>query len=531
MHVRIALGLILATAAFLRLYHLGSNPPSLYWDEVSLGYNAYSILQTARDEHGTFLPVATFPAFGDYKPPGYIYTVVPSIALFGLTEFAVRFPSAVFGIASVLLMFLLGRVLHSPRLGIVAACLLTLSPWHLQLTRGAFESNMATTLVLLGVYAWVKSTKANPWWALVAAASFALSMYTFNAQRLMAPIFAATLALVSWPHVKKNIRVYLACAATAVLLVLPLIPHLLSDEGQLRYREVNIFSDVDLVTKNVYRMEQDNSFGWPVLIHNRRLEYAYQFLDHYLDHFNGDFLFVRGDINPRLSSQVVGGLYAPELIFIVVGAYALFKKKIPFRWFLMAWLLVAPIPAGFARETPHALRALAMLPPLIFISSFGLLHLGSVLRGYGRHLVLLLPAILLMPALAYLHYYHKHYPIEYAGEWQYGYKQAVELMQNHPDKKVVMTTQYGRPYIYFLFYTRYDPRQFWQYRDKTYKDQYGVYWVTGFDRFSFREPDFSRETPRDDTLYIVGPGKLPPGDDIVYIRNLDGRVVFEAAVR
>src|SRR3989344_6701054 len=91
------LTLIIVLAAILRFWHVTQTPPALYWDEVSLGYNAYSILKTARDEHGKFLPLTNFGAFGDYKPPAYIYATVPSIAVFGLNEFAVRFPSALFG--------------------------------------------------------------------------------------------------------------------------------------------------------------------------------------------------------------------------------------------------------------------------------------------------------------------------------------------------------------------------------------------------------------------------------------------------
>src|SRR3989344_5188900 len=99
--------LIILLAAFLRFYNLSKTPPSLYWDEASLGYNAYSILKTARDEHGQFLPITNFAAFGDYKPPGYIYLTVPSIAIFGVNEFAIRFPSAFFGTLTVLLAFFL----------------------------------------------------------------------------------------------------------------------------------------------------------------------------------------------------------------------------------------------------------------------------------------------------------------------------------------------------------------------------------------------------------------------------------------
>jgi len=85
--------LILFIAALLRLGNLGGNPPGLTPDEAALGYNAYSILKTGRDEYGQILPVV-FKSFGDYKPELYVYLTVPSVAIFGLTEFAVRFPSA-----------------------------------------------------------------------------------------------------------------------------------------------------------------------------------------------------------------------------------------------------------------------------------------------------------------------------------------------------------------------------------------------------------------------------------------------------
>src|SRR3989344_5593497 len=103
--------LIVFLGFVLRFLGLGSNPPGLYWDEVSLGYNAYSILKTGSDEHNRFLPIDTFKAFGDCKPPGYIYATVPSIALFGLNNFAVRLPSALAGTILVLVTYLLVKEL------------------------------------------------------------------------------------------------------------------------------------------------------------------------------------------------------------------------------------------------------------------------------------------------------------------------------------------------------------------------------------------------------------------------------------
>src|ERR1035437_2464470 len=86
--------IIVVLAGIFRFWGLSNNPPSLYWDEVSQGYNSYSILTTGHDEHNEFFPVARFQAFGDYKAPVYIYLDVPFIALFGETPLGVRFPSA-----------------------------------------------------------------------------------------------------------------------------------------------------------------------------------------------------------------------------------------------------------------------------------------------------------------------------------------------------------------------------------------------------------------------------------------------------
>ena len=96
--------LILCLAAFWRFFQIGIIPPSTQWDETAIGYNAYSVLKTGRDEYGRFLPLV-FKSFGDYKPGLYIYLTVPFIAIFGLSELAVRFPSALAGIASVWLIY------------------------------------------------------------------------------------------------------------------------------------------------------------------------------------------------------------------------------------------------------------------------------------------------------------------------------------------------------------------------------------------------------------------------------------------
>ncbi len=106
--------LIIVIAALVRFIAIGDNPPSLNWDEVSHGYNAYSILKTGKDEWGKSFPTI-FRAYGDYKLPVYIYLTAITESLFGLNAFAVRLPSVLAGIATVIFTYLLVSELFRPK--------------------------------------------------------------------------------------------------------------------------------------------------------------------------------------------------------------------------------------------------------------------------------------------------------------------------------------------------------------------------------------------------------------------------------
>ena len=65
-------GLVLFVHLAVRVVGLNSSPASINWDEASLGYNAYSLLKTGKDEYGNPWPVA-LRSFNDYKPALYSY--------------------------------------------------------------------------------------------------------------------------------------------------------------------------------------------------------------------------------------------------------------------------------------------------------------------------------------------------------------------------------------------------------------------------------------------------------------------------
>lgn len=102
--------LIVAAASILRLYGLAHDPVALNQDEAVNGYDAYSLGLTLRDHHGNLLPVA-LQSFGDWASPLLTYITVPFVRLFGLSTWSIRLPVALFGIASVPLLYVLVRKL------------------------------------------------------------------------------------------------------------------------------------------------------------------------------------------------------------------------------------------------------------------------------------------------------------------------------------------------------------------------------------------------------------------------------------
>ncbi|MGH2599166.1 MAG: glycosyltransferase family 39 protein, partial [Dehalococcoidia bacterium] len=147
----LALGIVLVTSTVLRLAWLGSIPAGLSHDETAKGYDAWSVLHTGRDQYGEWFPIV-FRAIGDQREALLPYLIVLSEAVLGPTDLAVRLPTALAGIALIGVLFLLGRELFDTRAGLIAAALLAVSPWHVQVSRLAFRAGLLPLATALGLW-------------------------------------------------------------------------------------------------------------------------------------------------------------------------------------------------------------------------------------------------------------------------------------------------------------------------------------------------------------------------------------------
>ena len=100
------LSLIVVLSGFLRIPFLNTVPPELFGDELDVGYQAFSLLHTGKDLYNQTLPVMVH-SLSEWRLPLIVYQTIPTIKLFGLNEWGVRLPEAIFGILAIPLIFLL----------------------------------------------------------------------------------------------------------------------------------------------------------------------------------------------------------------------------------------------------------------------------------------------------------------------------------------------------------------------------------------------------------------------------------------
>lgn len=472
---KLLLSLIFALALFLRLYKLGQFPVGFLWDEAALGYNAYSILKTAKDEYGQFLPLI-FKSFGDYKPGFYVYLTVPSIALLGLNEMATRLPSALFGSLAVLAVY--GWIketgkkteAESARLALLTAFLLAINPWHIGFSRGAWELNVMTTEIIFGLFFLAKFFNfPKRIYLYFSSLFFILALFTYQAAKLL--VLALLVGyLFFYRRESRAVLFRLKVGFVAINLAgLVLLSWLTLGGGKAgRLKVMSVFSYPRSVAEAQLLQKQDGGQKFPSLVfHNSPVFFSRSILERYFNHFSGKFLFFTGDwSNPRNGTAYQGGLYFLDLPFLLIGLGILFgRKRLGLENFMLYWLLLAPLPSALTRDSISSVRSFSLVIPLIFVTAIGINGLYEVLQRRRVSRPLFLAVLLLAYAGMsgrFLDLYFCHDPKVNSRDRLYGYKETVRYLQPLVEKKdkVIFTTKYGQPYIFYLFYTQYNPQEY-----------------------------------------------------------------------
>lgn len=540
----IIISLTFLLGLFLRVFDLAKIPISLTIDEVAVGYNAYSVLKTGRDEHGVLMPLA-FRSIGDYKAPLLIYSMIPAIYLFGMTEFGVRITIALFGSLTVLAVFLLVLELSKSRfVSLISTFSLAISPWHIKFSRSSFEAVLALFLVILAVYLFIKMIRGSGKWFWLSAIFFSLSMYAYHAERVFTPLIVLWLGFIYRKELYLKKKQTLIAITIGTLSFIPLFITLLNPQARTRAEVTFITRDFEINSQ--FHKAGENRDLAAYVFDNNFVIAANFWAKRYLDYFDPNFLFVKGMGYSLPNSEDLGLLYLIELPLVLLGLFLIILKEYLLdkkaRMLVLGWFLFGTVAASFANNAQHSLRALTWIPILQFLSAVGLYFAFRKLRGFklrallmGSYLAILLISLVYF-GLIYGYVYQSLYSEGAMDGWKEAAKYALDNQGKY--KQVVIDPRFGTlgpyivgtPYLYLLFYGKIDPNEFQT--DPGRKDFESS---SNFRNFSFREINWAESDKSDrsqpDNLYIGSQWVLPAREDEIHQKFylLNGKEILRAA--
>jgi 4-amino-4-deoxy-L-arabinose transferase-like glycosyltransferase len=541
---------ILILAAVLRILFLDTHMAALYGDEISIGYNAYSVLKTAKDEFSRTLPIQ-FESWGDQKNPVYIYLVALFEIVFGLTFWSIRLPSAISGIIAVYVTYLIVKQVFKitskneqdsyliEKISLLSSFLLAINPWHIHVSRGGYEANVALTLGLSGIYFFLKwlekQSKKLLYFSLI---SFVVAMYTYYTTKLFVPLVVLSLWIFGLTIRKFDKKVYLKQAAIycgiCIFLCLPIIYLALFSSGQARFQKINIFSNPDIAKRvNELRAVNTSNPTISALLVNKPFIWVRDFFEYYTDNLSPMFWYVTGDSSLRYSIGNHGMFYLIEWPFLIFGMLLLFQKNRKVFFFLLGWLLLAPIPTSLVGKS-YGLRSLAILPvPLIFVS-YAVIELVTRAQMSTNKLAKYLPhiivTVLTLSCLNWLIRYDYLYS-SYGYYWYDGMqKDAIDYALKNEDQydNIVISKLYGKTEMYYAFYTKMNPEIYQQQSVETVSfigsemTNFGKYY---FGDISTEGKTFEQLKIPPNTLIIAAPD-LPYGLETIQAKD-DKRILFK----
>ena len=526
---------VVLVGVFFRSISLGSIPSGMTWDEAAIGYNVFAIWQTHRDEWLELMPTS-FRSFGDYKAPLAIYLNGLFTAVLGMKLWVVRLPfvlasgKTIIGVILMIWLLIKARIikfvrLSTPVLLLITAVLISFSPWHTLFSRVGFESGLALCQLVWAADFWLiylilppTSIKLARVSLLGSAALVASSFYTYHSAKVVAPILLLGALIWTAKHRPHN-RIFLGIVLTfLVLLLLPFLNDSLFGQGLTR-AGVTVFSDYAALTAALITLKN------------------------LVTHLLPGFMIWGNTDSLRHSTGLLGVLYPTEYLMLLIGLLTgilnFLRNKIQFLKkqaqnqvnqrhglvFGLVWLLAGLLPAAIGHEVPHPNRALLSLPGMLIMILFGLdISLGWLKRyskRFSRSVISLFLVAQVMLIAAFFVQYFGPYQARSSEEYLSGYLEAFELIWQYHDgtndkpevDQIVMTNQYGQPYIYALFSKQISPI---------------AYHNGALVKFLFEDAPDINDLSRENALIVTGPEAVGLDDSQAeeIVRDKSGEIRF-----
>lgn len=451
--------LLLILGVWWRLLWLDSIPFSFYHDELDYAVLGQSVASFGADLGGAWTPWSLMPA----QTLNTTAEITPAIHGFFSWVFYdsilwSRVPATVFGLASLVAVWFLVRVLTSrPQAAWWASAALAISPWHIFISRSGFEGGIAVffllSFVLCLVVLFVRTIRLSSYqYGLVLAGlavSFLMGFFSYHAAKFVLLSLALVgLVMAPWLNLTKIRKI----GATAVLIFLITTGVGWSfwqmEQGALGGRQGDLVISQDNLIREVdeaRRLSLDLGFGSAALskvFNNKAALAAEAVIDQYLSVFDLYRLFVSGyEGGFQFSLIVYSYFFLSGLVAIPAGVVWLVGRRAqlgrPALIFLLLALAVSPVASAITASTQSIFRAgltYALLVGLAGLGYYALVEwLGSLkITSTARNLLLAFGGLILIGQSAHFAYaYFSQYPFRAVDNHDFAYRLMSEYLERH----------------------------------------------------------------------------------------------------
>jgi hypothetical protein len=355
-------------SAFVIFYRFTAVPKTLTFDEIEFAKLALSL-----DKHSyiPYSPLATGHS------TLYFYILLFSLKIFGISSFGLRLPSALFGLATVIVsFFVLKRVVqkmdilhsHSPFLHIllpvIGTFILATTRWYFNFARFGFEATFVLLLELTSLFFFLKyQDHRQKKWLIPSGVFAGLAYNSYQPGRLFF-IIPLTLLFFFIMERKQNrldfsfftqstVKTFLAFLIPFVIFITPLSLYLLQNKD-VRLNQLMYPANTELTVGEKFQF-----FGRNVV--STSLMFS-----------------VKGDVNGRHNYPNKAALN-PLISLLFIGGLIMSIRNIGNKMnqlFLLYFLVaVSPTLLTYPWENPNMLRTITCLPSLIYFCTYAIAYL------------------------------------------------------------------------------------------------------------------------------------------------------------
>ena len=429
---------VLIIAGFLRLYNLGQMPYGMSNDEAGYIYNAYSIVQTGKDVNGILLPLS-FNVDNPFSPvPVYLIALV--LKILPLNLFSGRLIFSLLGIGCVYLLYLLTKELfNNNKISLISSFILAISPWHLHISRVAYEGGLALFFYLLAILVFLKNSKKGN--ILFSLSFFLLAFYSYHATKVF---FIPLLIILIYTNKSiLNNKKQFVLFTIGIILIIGSFAVILKSQNAGGRASTFIFNNLGQISETV--KEERTSNIAPFLIRqifsNKFTVILRTMRENYLTAFSPEYLFLYGETggNGELYGTFFRGeMYLVELPLLIIGAYCLWRFYPKQRKFILLSLLAAPLTTTFTTDVSYTIRAIMMIPFLSILVAIGIVEFFKFIQNFNKLKYYFWGTIFclvyLVSLFSYLYLYHYRYSVYGAEAWFRSSRDLVSYIELNQDK-------------------------------------------------------------------------------------------------